>query len=63
MGRFGDRGDRNGEYNRVMSVRKSRGTAHSNQVREYLITDHGIEIVDVYLGPNSVLTGSARARD
>jgi circadian clock protein KaiC len=51
----------NGEYNRVMSVRKSRGMAHSNQVREYVLTDHGIELTDVYLGPHGVLTGAARS--
>jgi circadian clock protein KaiC len=35
--------------------------SHSNQVREFLMTDRGIELVDVYLGPAGVLTGSARA--
>jgi circadian clock protein KaiC len=34
--------------------------AHSNQIREFLLTDHGIELADVYLGPEGVLTGSAR---
>jgi circadian clock protein KaiC len=34
--------------------------AHSNQIREFLLTDHGIELTDVYLGPQGVLTGSAR---
>ena len=38
-----------------------RGMAHSNQVREFLLTDHGIALEDVYLGPSGVLTGSARA--
>jgi circadian clock protein KaiC len=51
----------NGEHNRALSVLKSRGMAHSNQVREFLITDRGIELADVYVGPNGVLTGSARA--
>jgi circadian clock protein KaiC len=50
----------NGERNRAMYVLKSRGMAHSNQIREFLLTDHGIELADVYLGPGGVLTGSAR---
>jgi circadian clock protein KaiC len=51
----------NGEFNRTLSVLKSRGTAHSNQVREFLITPTGIELADVYVGPQGVLTGSARS--
>lgn len=50
----------NGEYNRVLYVRKSRGMAHSNQIREFLLTSQGIELADVYIGPQGVLTGSAR---
>jgi circadian clock protein KaiC len=50
----------NGEHNRVLYVLKSRGMAHSNQIREFLLTDHGIELADVYVGPQGVLTGSAR---
>ena len=50
----------NGERNRLLFVLKSRGTAHSNQVREFVLTDHGIELVDVYVGPAGVLAGSAR---
>jgi circadian clock protein KaiC len=50
----------NGEHNRVLYVRKSRGMAHSNQIREFLLTSHGIELADVYVGPDGVLTGSAR---
>jgi circadian clock protein KaiC len=50
----------NGERNRGMYIMKSRGMKHSNQVREFLITDNGLELVDVYLGPDGVLTGSAR---
>jgi circadian clock protein KaiC len=50
----------NGERNRVLYVLKSRGMAHSNQVREFVITGRGIDLVDVYLGPEGVLTGSAR---
>ncbi len=49
-----------GERNRALYVLKSRGTPHSNQLREYLLTDHGIELLDVYMGPEGVLTGSSR---
>lgn len=48
------------ERNRVLYVLKSRGMAHSNQMREFLLTDHGIQLLDVYSGPGAVLTGSAR---
>ncbi|CAN5382419.1 circadian clock protein KaiC [soil metagenome] len=50
----------NGERNRGLYIMKSRGMKHSNQVREFIITDKGIDLVDVYLGPEGVLTGSAR---
>ena len=50
----------NGERNRLLFVLKSRGTAHSNQVREFVITDQGVELVDVYIGAAGVLAGSAR---
>ena len=49
-----------GERNRVIYVLKSRGMAHSNQVREFLLTSHGIELRDAYLGATGMLTGSAR---
>jgi circadian clock protein KaiC len=49
-----------GERNRGIYVLKSRGMAHSNQIREFLITEHGIELKDVYSGPEGVLTGSMR---
>jgi circadian clock protein KaiC len=49
-----------GERNRGLFVLKSRGMAHSNQVREFLLTDHGIELVDVCVGPEGVLIGSQR---
>jgi circadian clock protein KaiC len=52
----------NGERNRLLYVLKSRGMAHSNQVREFQLTDHGIRLTDVYLGPGQVLTGAARLR-
>ena len=50
------------ERNRGIAVMKSRGIAHSNQIREYLLTDHGVKIRDVYLGPSGgLLMGSSRA--
>lgn len=49
-----------GERNRGLLVLKSRGMAHSNQMREFLLTHNGIELRDVYLGPSGVLTGAAR---
>ncbi|MDY7575531.1 circadian clock protein KaiC [Actimicrobium sp. CCI2.3] len=49
-----------GERNRGLSVIKSRGMAHSNQVRECLLTDHGVELCEVYVGAGGVLTGTAR---
>ena len=51
----------NGERNRVLYVLKARGMKHSNQIREFLISDHGIDVVDAYIGASGVLTGSARA--
>ena len=51
----------NGERNRVLYVLKARGMQHSNQIREFLISDHGIDVVDAYIGASGVLTGSARA--
>jgi len=50
-----------GERNRVLYVLKARGMAHSNQSREFLISDRGIDLVDAYIGPGGVLTGAARA--
>jgi len=50
-----------GERNRGLYVLKSRGMAHSNQIREFLLSSHGIDLQDVYLGPEGVLTGSMRA--
>ena len=49
-----------GERNRVLYVLKSRGMAHSNQLREFLMTNHGVQLREAYLGPSGVLTGSAR---
>ena len=50
----------NGERNRCLYVLKSRGMAHSNQVREFLLTSHGIQLIPAYVGAGTVLTGSAR---
>jgi circadian clock protein KaiC len=49
-----------GERNRGLYILKSRGMEHSNQIREVILSRHGIGLVDVYAGPASVLTGSAR---
>jgi circadian clock protein KaiC len=49
-----------GERNRGLYVLKSRGMAHSNQIREFLLTSHGVELLDAYVGAGTVLTGSAR---
>jgi circadian clock protein KaiC len=49
-----------GERNRGIYVLKSRGTAHSNQIREFLLSENGIEVVPVVIGAEGVLTGSAR---
>ena len=48
------------ERNRLLYVLKSRGMAHSNQMREFLLSSDGIKLVDVYVGPGEVYTGSAR---
>ncbi len=50
----------NGERNRGMYVLKSRGMANSNQIREFILTDHGVELREAYIGASGVLTGSAR---
>ena len=49
-----------GERNRGLDILKARGMEHSNQIREFKLTDHGIELLDVYVGAEGVLTGSAR---
>jgi circadian clock protein KaiC len=51
----------NGERNRGLYILKARGIAHSNQVREFVVTDRGIELVDAYIGAEGVLMGSARS--
>jgi circadian clock protein KaiC len=50
----------NGEHNRQLYLLKSRGMAHSNQVREFILSSEGIKLRDAYIGPEGVLTGSAR---
>jgi circadian clock protein KaiC len=49
-----------GERNRALYVLKSRGMKHSNQLREFRLTERGIDLLDVYVGPGGVLTGSSR---
>ena len=49
-----------GERNRGMYVLKSRGMANSSEIREFILTDHGVELREVYIGARGVLTGSAR---
>ena len=48
------------ERNRALYVLKSRGMHHSNQIREFILSAEGIKLVEVYLGPAGMLTGSAR---
>lgn len=50
----------NGEHNRELYLLKSRGMAHSNQVREFLMTPQGIRLREAYVGPAGVMTGSSR---
>ncbi len=52
--------ENNGERNRTLDIVKTRGMYHSNQLREFKLTDNGIELIDVYLGSAGMLTGSAR---
>jgi circadian clock protein KaiC len=48
------------ERNRLLFILKSRGMAHSNQVREFRLTNSGVHLTEVYVGSGTVLTGSAR---
>ena len=50
----------NGERNREIAIIKSRGMNHSNQVREFIMSDNGIELRDVYVGAGGIFTGTAR---
>jgi circadian clock protein KaiC len=52
--------ERNGERTRTVQVVKSRGMAHSNQVREFVLGSRGLELVDVYMPEDRVLTGAER---
>ena len=49
-----------GERNRGLSILKARGMSHSNQVREFLVTDQGIQLLDVVIGPLGIITGASR---
>ena len=51
----------NGERNRGLYILKSRGMAHSNQVREFLLTSNGVDLLDIYTGPGGAMTGALRA--
>jgi circadian clock protein KaiC len=53
----------NGEFNRELYLLKARGLSHSNQVREFVMSDEGIKLVPPYLGENGALTGSARKNE
>ncbi|MCX6690528.1 MAG: hypothetical protein NTW33_00405 [Methanoregula sp.] len=50
----------NGERNRALYILKSRGMPHSNQVREFVLSDDGIQLLDVYIGSEGVLYTAAR---
>jgi circadian clock protein KaiC len=50
----------NGERNRVLYIMKSRGMKHSNQVREFVISNRGLNLVEIFIGPNGILVGSQR---
>ena len=52
--------ENNGERNRGIYVLKARGMRHSNQIREFIITSKGINLIDAYSGADGVLTGTAR---
>jgi len=49
-----------GERNRGLFVLKSRGMAHTNRIREFILTDNGIKLVHAYIGPDGLLSGTAR---
>lgn len=49
-----------GERNRGLSILKSRGMSHSNQVREFIVTEHGLALLDVVIGPAGIVTGNSR---
>src|SRR5436190_1659068 len=49
----------NGERNKVLYIMKSSGMKHSNQVREFIMSNRGLHLVEIYVGPNAILLGSA----
>ena len=51
----------NGEHNRVLHFLKSRGMNHSNKIREFKLSDHGVELIDMYARGGPMLTGASRA--
>jgi circadian clock protein KaiC len=50
-----------GERTRLLSILKSRGMAHNNRVREFVLSEKGVDLIDVYMGPEGILTGTFRA--
>lgn len=56
-----DYNERGGERNRSLSIVKSRGSTHSNQQRELILSDSGLDLADVYESGSDVLMGTARA--
>ena len=52
--------EENGERNRGLYIMKSRGMAHSNRVREFIISNKGLHLVDVFVKDDKILIGSAR---
>lgn len=50
----------NGERSRGLTIIKSRGMPHSNQIREFTMSNNGITLVQPYIGPEGVFMGSAR---
>lgn len=50
----------NGEFNRIIYLLKARGMSHSNQLREFRVSEEGISVIDAYIGASGLLTGSAR---
>lgn len=52
--------EQSGERTRALFILKSRGMKHSNQVRELILTDRGMELAEIAVGPNGILVGSAR---
>jgi len=51
----------NGERNRGLYILKARGMAHSNQIREFVVTENGVELLDAYIGSEGVFLGAARS--